>query len=144
MERDHLIELVVLVLLVLPLEQPHRPIELWPAPDGERSSVRDESAESAPVLEVVVTRERGGPTLPQIPGGSAFRRDVHGAPRGIEGMAERCDVRRASPVSRGHPANASAIEIPLLLRRETGMHVGSLVAQGTSRRTRRMLSVTNP
>src|SRR5437762_12710752 len=104
MERDHLIELVVLVLLVLPLEQPHRLIELWPAPDGARSSVRDESAESAPVLEVVVTRERGGPTLPQIPGGSAFRRDVHGAPRGIEGMAERCDVRRASPVSRGHPA----------------------------------------
>src|SRR5207249_4649570 len=122
MERDHLIELVVLVLLVLPLEQPHRLIELWPAPDGARSSVRDESAESAPVLEVVVTRERGGPTLPQIPRGSAFRRDVHGAPRGIEGMAERCDVRRASPVGRGHPANASAIEIPLLLRRETGMH----------------------
>src|SRR5438552_3188375 len=122
MERDRLIELVVAVLLVLPLEQPDRPIELRPVPDGPRSNLRDESAKSAPVLEVIVTRERSGRTFPQIPCGPALRGDVCGAPRGIERMAERCDVRCASPIGRSHSANASAVHIPLFLLGETGMH----------------------
>src|SRR5205807_381377 len=56
-ERDRLVEFVVAVLLVLLLEQPHRPIELRPTPDDPRSDVRDEAAESAPLLEIVIARE---------------------------------------------------------------------------------------
>src|SRR5207244_9615231 len=61
-------------------------------------SVGDESAESGPVLEVVVTRERGGPTLPQIPGGSAFRRD--GTRCAARHRRHGREVRRAACLSR--------------------------------------------
>src|SRR5205814_5105916 len=82
----------------------------------------DESAEPPPVFEVVVTRERRDRALPQVLSRPALRGDVRGAPRGIERMAERCHVRRASPIRRSHPAHARAIEIALFLLRETGTH----------------------
>src|SRR5207253_191767 len=121
-QRDDRLDLGVTVLLELCLEQPAGAGELCASSDELCACVRDEAPKPVPVLVVVIAFDRRATACAKVLRSESIGRNVCRAPRRIERVTQRRNVRRTAAIDRCDPRDASTLEEALLLGRKPAMH----------------------